>query len=200
MPSDSWLQLLVYRKDLFAKAGLPAPDTYAKLVKSAKTLKKTGLQEGASVATDPADVFTQQSFESIALANNCQLVNSSAKVTLDSPACQDAFSLYDTLGRTYGVTGTQTVDSTRSTYFAGQSAMVVWSTFLLDELAGLRNDALPSCPAVRPRQEVPLRQQRCGHRALRPGQQDAGPVRRGRVLDGHQDRQHHRCEEVASST
>ena len=24
--------------------------------------------------------------------------------------------------------------------------MIIWSTFLLDELAGLRNDALPSCP------------------------------------------------------
>ena len=24
--------------------------------------------------------------------------------------------------------------------------MIIWSSFLLDELAGLRNDALPSCP------------------------------------------------------
>ena len=28
VPSDGWGQLLVYRKDLFAAAGLPAPDTY----------------------------------------------------------------------------------------------------------------------------------------------------------------------------
>jgi multiple sugar transport system substrate-binding protein len=34
----------------------------------------------------------------------------------------------------------------RAAYFAGQSAMAIWSTFLLDELAGLRNDAMPSCP------------------------------------------------------
>jgi multiple sugar transport system substrate-binding protein len=146
VPSDAWLQLLVYRKDLFAKAGLPAPDTYKNLENAAKDLKKSGLQEGVSVATDPSDAFTQQSFESIALANNCQLVNSRAQITMDSPACQAAFSLYDKLGKTYGVTGTQTVDSTRATYFAGQSGMVLWSTFLLDELAGLRNDALPSCP------------------------------------------------------
>jgi multiple sugar transport system substrate-binding protein len=44
------------------------------------------------------------------------------------------------------VPGAQDVDSVRAAYFAGQSAMVVWSTFLLDEMAGLRNDALPSCP------------------------------------------------------
>ena len=42
--------------------------------------------------------------------------------------------------------GAQDVDTTRATYFAGKAAMVVWSSFLLDELAGLRNDALPTCP------------------------------------------------------
>ena len=38
------------------------------------------------------------------------------------------------------------MDTTRATYFAGKAAMMVWSPFLLDELAGLRNDALPTCP------------------------------------------------------
>lgn len=145
VPSDAWLQILVYRKDLLAKAGLPVPDTYPKLLKAAQTLK-TPSRSGISVATDPSDVFTQQSFEDLALANNCQLVDGGGKVTLDSPACQDTFGVYNKLGNTYGAPGTQTVDSTRATYFAGKSGMVLWSTFLLDELAGLRNDALPSCP------------------------------------------------------
>src|SRR6185312_460450 len=33
--------------------------------------------------------------------------------------------------------------------FAGKAAMTVWSSFILDEMAGLRNDALPSCPQCR---------------------------------------------------
>ena len=37
--------------------------------------------------------------------------------------------------------GNQDADTTRATYFAGDAAMVIWSSFLLDELAGLRNDA-----------------------------------------------------------
>ena len=37
--------------------------------------------------------------------------------------------------------GNQDADTTRATYFAGNAAMVIWSSFLLDELAGLRNDA-----------------------------------------------------------
>ena len=40
------------------------------------------------------------------------------------------------------------MDTTRATYFAGSAAMVVWSPFLLDEMAGLRNDALPTATSA----------------------------------------------------
>ncbi|MFE9506304.1 ABC transporter substrate-binding protein [Streptomyces anthocyanicus] len=145
VPSDAWLQLLVYRKDQFGQKSLPAPTTYAKALAAAKALTTEG-HDGISAATDPSDAFTSQSFESLALANDCQLVDDRHEVALDSPRCQEAFRTYDRLARTYGAPGTQTVDSTRATYFAGRSSMVVWSSFLLDELAGLRKDALPSCP------------------------------------------------------
>ncbi|MEJ8633056.1 MULTISPECIES: ABC transporter substrate-binding protein [Streptomyces] len=148
VPSDAWLQLLVYRKDLLAQAGLPVPDTYTKLLQAAKGLDTKG-RDGISVATDPGDVFTQQSFENLALANGCRLVDEQGEVRLDSPACKTSFDLYDKLGRTYGAPGTQSVDSTRASYFSGTSSMIVWSSFLLDELAGLRNDALPSCSACK---------------------------------------------------
>jgi multiple sugar transport system substrate-binding protein len=144
VPSDSWQQILVYRKDLFAKAHLPVPDTYDAIVNAAKTLDK-GSVSGISLATDPKDVFTQQSFEDLAVANNCQMVTSDAKVALDSPQCRKAFTAYKQLAAT-GPDGTQTVDTTRATYQAGQSAMVVWSTYLLNSLAGLRDDVLPNCP------------------------------------------------------
>jgi multiple sugar transport system substrate-binding protein len=145
VPSDAWLQILVYRKDLFAKAGLPAPDSYAAMLQAAKALNGGGTS-GMSLATDPSDVFTQQSFEDLALANDCELVGDDGAVGLGSPRCAETFATYRQLSADYGAPGTQTVDTTRATYFAGRSAMVVWSTFLLDELAGLRNDALPNCP------------------------------------------------------
>lgn len=42
VPSDAWLQLVVYRKDLFAKAGLKAPDSYASALKAAAALDSNG--------------------------------------------------------------------------------------------------------------------------------------------------------------
>ncbi|MUL41788.1 extracellular solute-binding protein [Streptomonospora sp. PA3] len=145
VPSSAWTQLIVYRKDLFEEAGLAAPTSYARLEKAARTLEGPGMN-GISLATDPGDAFTQQSFEYLALANGCELATPSGEVALDSPRCRRTFSFYGDLATRYSASGSQTVDSTRATYFAGRSAMVVWSSFILDELAGLRDDALPSCP------------------------------------------------------
>ncbi|MGO4533866.1 ABC transporter substrate-binding protein [Leifsonia sp. 2MCAF36] len=144
VPDSAYAQILVYRKDLFEKAGLKPPTTYADLEKAAKTLT-SGSDYGITLATDPADVFTSQTFESLALGNDCQLVDSSGKVGLDSSACKTTWDLYGSLAQHYSPQGTQTVDTTRATYFAGQAAMVDWSTYILDELGGLRNDALPTC-------------------------------------------------------
>ncbi|MFC4147887.1 ABC transporter substrate-binding protein [Micromonospora mangrovi] len=144
VPSDGWGQLLVYRKDLFAAAGLPAPDTYDRIAAAAAKLN-TGGVAGITAATAPGDVFTQQTFEHLALANNCQLTDDSGAVKLDSPECVEAFRFYGDLVRNHSVKGAQDVDTTRATYFAGKAAMVIWSPFILDELAGLRNDARPTC-------------------------------------------------------
>lgn len=144
VPSDGWGQLLVYRKDLFDAAGLAAPDTYEKITTAAAALNKGGVA-GITAATSP-EVFTQQTFEYLAMANNCQLTDSGGSVKLNSPECVEAFRFYGELMNKYSVKGAQDVDTTRATYFAGKAAMIIWSSFLLDELAGLRNDARPTCP------------------------------------------------------
>ncbi|WP_294564891.1 ABC transporter substrate-binding protein [uncultured Arthrobacter sp.] len=145
VPSDAFAQLLYYRKDLFEEEGLDAPDSYEAIEAAAKALDAEGMA-GIVAATAPADSFTQQTFEQIALANGCELVDSEGEVTLDSSQCEDAFSFYGNLIRDYSVPGNQDADTTRASYFAGEAAMTVWSSFMLDELAGLRNDALPTCP------------------------------------------------------
>ena len=148
VPSDSFAQVLVYRKDLFEKAGLPVPDTFDTIDRAAAALQKNGMA-GITAATVGNDVFTEQTFEDFALANGCQLVDANGTATLNSKPCVDTFTFYTNLIKQHSVPGTQDVDTTRATYFAGKAAMVVWSSYILDEMAGLRNDALPTCPECR---------------------------------------------------
>ena len=145
VPSESWVQLLVYRKDLFDAAGLAAPETYDDVLAAAEALDSGDVAGfiGANVA---GDAFTEQTFEEIGLGNGCELVDDEGEVTFDSDACVEAMEFYGQLLTDYSVTGAQDVDTTRASYFAGQGAMLIWSSFILDELAGLRADAAPTCP------------------------------------------------------
>jgi multiple sugar transport system substrate-binding protein len=145
VPSDGWGQLLIYRKDLFDKAGLDAPKSLDDVMAAAEKLNGDGMA-GITLGTAPGDGFTHETFEHVALAQGCQLVDDGGKVTIDSPECVEAFRWYGDIAGKYSVKGNQDVDSTRGTYFAGRAAMMFWSPFLLDGMAGLRNDTRPSCP------------------------------------------------------
>ncbi len=145
VPSESWLQMLYYRTDLFEAAGLDAPDTYDKILEAAQTLDTSDLA-GFVGATAPGDAFTEQTFEQVALGNDCQLVDADGEVQIDSDQCVESFDFYGDLITNYSVPGAQDVDTTRATYFAGDAAMFIWSSFVLDEMAGLREDAKPTCP------------------------------------------------------
>ncbi len=145
VPSDGWGQLLLYRKDLFDKEGIAAPKSLEDVRAAAQRLNGDG-RVGITLATAPGDGFTAETFEHIALAQGCQLVDDGGNVTIDSPQCVEAFRLYGELAGKYSVKGNQDVDSTRGTYFAGRAAMMFWSPFLLDGMAGLRDDTKPSCP------------------------------------------------------
>ena len=147
VPSDGWGQLLIYRKDLFTRAGLRAPRTLADVRRAARRLQSDKLA-GITLGTAPIP-FTAETFEHVALAAGCELLDDGGDLSLTSPECRYAFKLYIELARSYSVDGSQDVDSTRDTYFAGRAAMIFWSPFLLDAMAGLRDDALPSCPQCR---------------------------------------------------
>jgi multiple sugar transport system substrate-binding protein len=144
VPSDGWGQLLIYRRDLFDRAGLAAPQSLAEIRRAARKLNRRGLA-GITLGTAP-DGFTAETFEHVALAAGCQLVDDAGNVALTSPPCLDAFARYVELARDLSPGGTQDVDTTRDTYFSGRAAMIMWSPFLLDAMAGLRDDAKPNCP------------------------------------------------------
>jgi multiple sugar transport system substrate-binding protein len=145
VPSEAWAQMLIYRKDLFDDAGLEEPASFDAILAAAQELDGNKMA-GFVGATAPGDAFTAQTFEHIALGNGCELVDEEGEVQLDSSECVAAFEFYGDLTDSYSVPGAQDVDTTRASYFAGKAAMFIWSTFVLDEMAGLRNDAKPNCP------------------------------------------------------
>ena len=148
VPSESWTQLLIYRQDLFDEAGLEAPTSYDAILAAAAELDSPEVAGfvGANIA---GDAFTAQTFEHLALGNDCELVDDDGEVGLDSEECAESLAFYGELIQDYSVSGGQDVDTTRASYFAGQAAMTIWSTFILDEMAGLRDDAKPNCPPCR---------------------------------------------------
>jgi multiple sugar transport system substrate-binding protein len=145
VPSDSWAQLLVYRRDLFEAAGLEPPTTYDTILAAAEELN-TDDQAGIVLATGNDLTFVQQTFEYFAVANDCDVIDADGSVTIASEQCVETASFYTDLVNNGSVSGAQDADTTRAAYFAGEAAMLVWSSFILDELAGLRDDALPTCP------------------------------------------------------
>ncbi len=146
VPSDGWGQLLIYRKDVFDEAGLEAPQTLDDVRNAAEQLNGKDNMVGITLATAAGDGFTAETFEHVGLAAGCQMVDDGGEVTFDSPECVEALRWYGDIAKNYSVEGAQDVDSTRGTYFAGRAAMMMWSPFLLDGMAGLRADTKPSCP------------------------------------------------------
>lgn len=147
IPSDGWGQLLLYRSDLFADAALAAPTSYTTILKAAQALHDPDNDfYGFCGATSDNEVFTWQVFEHIALANGASFVAADGTLIANAPEMVEAIEFYSTLMQTAGQPHEDWYwQQTREAYMAGQCAMVIWSPFILDELAGLRDSALPSC-------------------------------------------------------
>lgn len=143
VPSDAFPILIFYRTDLFEEAGLPAPETYEDLMNAAQTLDSD--EVAGFVAGDAPVYYTQQDFELVALANDCELVNDEGEIVIDSPQCVEAFDFYGTLVRDYSVPGAMDTTTTRAVYSAGDAAITIWASFYLDELAGLVDDIPTTC-------------------------------------------------------
>jgi len=147
IPNDGWGQLLMYRSDLFAAAGLEAPDSYADILAAAAALHDpdNGMI-GFCGPNAPDQQFTWQTFEHVALANGASFVDADGNITWESPEMIEAMEFYNELMGNYGPGEAGWFwDQTRATYLAGGCAMNIWSPFILDEMAGLRDSAYPSC-------------------------------------------------------
>ena len=143
VPVDGWTQMLVYRADLFAEAGLEPPNTYANVLAAVEKLHNPPGMYGFVAATKVDENFMSQVLEHVFLANGVSPVGPDGIQPLDEGATIEVLEFYKAIAEA-SPPGDLYWDQSRTLYFSGNAAMIIWSPFILDELAGLRDSAPPT--------------------------------------------------------
>ncbi|WP_153770743.1 extracellular solute-binding protein [Labrenzia sp. CE80] len=143
VPVDGWTQMVVYRKDLFEANGLEAPTTYDAILKAVEKLHNPPEMFGFVAATKIDENFMSQVLEHVLLANGVTPVDDNGFKALDEKKTIEALEFYKAIAKA-SPAGDLYWKQSRELYFAGKAAMIIWSPFILDELAGLRDSAPPT--------------------------------------------------------
>jgi len=143
VPVDGWTQMVVYRKDLFEAAGLAAPTSYAKIEAAIDALHNPPSMYGFVAPNKVDENFMSQVLEHVFLANGVSPVDGNGFAALDEGATTEVLEFYKKIAQA-SPPGELFWKQSREMYFAGKAAMIIWSPFILDELAGLRDSAPPT--------------------------------------------------------
>ena len=143
VPVDGWTQMIVYRKDLFEAAGLEPPTSYANVEAALEALHNPPEMFGFVAATKVDENFMSQVLEHVFLANGVSPVDENGFAPLDEAKTIEVLEFYKKIAEA-SPPGDLFWDQSRTLYFSGNAAMIIWSPFILDELAGLRDSAPPT--------------------------------------------------------
>jgi len=143
VPVDGWTQMIVYRKDLFEANGLAAPTTFANVEAALAALHNPPEMFGFVAATKVDENFMSQVLEHVFLANGVTPVSSDGFAPLDEAKTTEVLEFYKAIVES-SPPGDLYWKQSRELYFSGNAAMIIWSPFILDELAGLRDSAPPT--------------------------------------------------------
>ena len=141
VPVDGWTQMVVYRKDLFKQAGLEPPTSYENITKAVKVLS-SGDMFGFVAATKTDENFMSQVLEHVLLANGVNFVKKGG-TKKQGKALKNSLEFYKVIAKA-SPPGELFWKQSRELYFAGKTPMIIWSPFIMDELAGLRDSAPPT--------------------------------------------------------
>ncbi|WP_296642951.1 ABC transporter substrate-binding protein [Roseinatronobacter sp.] len=143
VPVDGWTQMILYRNDLFEAAGLEAPTSYANVLAAIEALHNPPELYGFVAATKVDENFMSQVLEHVFLANGISPVGPDGFQPLDEAKTIEVLEFYKAIAEA-SPPGDLYWDQSRTLYFSGNAAMIIWSPFILDELAGLRDSAPPT--------------------------------------------------------
>jgi len=143
VPVDGWTQLVVYRKDLFEAQDLNPPNSYANIEAALEKLHNPPSMYGFVAPNKIDEAFMSQVLEHVFLSNGVSPVNQQGLQELDEKATVEVLNFYKKI-QDASPEGELFWKQSREMFFAGQAAMIIWSPFILDELAGLRDSAPPT--------------------------------------------------------
>lgn len=143
VPVDGWTQMIIYRADLFTDMGLAPPTTYANVVAALGKLHNPPSMYGFVSATKVDENFMSQVLEHVFLANGVSPVGPDGFKPLEVGPTTEVLEFYKAISDA-SPAGDLFWKQSRELYFAGQAAMIIWSPFIMDELAGLRDSAPPT--------------------------------------------------------
>jgi multiple sugar transport system substrate-binding protein len=143
VPVDGWTQMIVYRADLFEENGLAPPTTYANVLAAVEALHNPPEMFGFVAATKVDENFMSQVLEHVFLANGVSPVGPDGFQPLEVGPTVEVLDFYKAIVDA-SPEGELFWQQSRELYFAGRAAMIIWSPFILDELAGLRDQAPPT--------------------------------------------------------
>jgi len=140
VPLDAWVQLIYYRKDLFAAAGLEPPTNWSNLLKAAKALNNPPNRWGIAVGSNPERLFTQQGIEHFALSNGARLFDKEGNVVVNAignrTKMTEVLDFYvNDLIKKYGPPGYVNWSECQQYYLTDRVAMAVYATYLLGDIA-----------------------------------------------------------------
>ncbi|WP_404401450.1 ABC transporter substrate-binding protein [Pelagibacterium halotolerans] len=143
VPVDGWTQMVVYRTDLFEEAGLEPPTSYEAIATAIEALHNPPELYGFVAATKVDEAYMSQMLEHVFLANGVSPVHADGSTGFDPEPTIEALEFYKTLAEA-SPPGDLYWQQSRQLYFTGNAAMIIWSPFILDELAGLRDSDPPA--------------------------------------------------------
>ncbi|MHA1226471.1 MAG: ABC transporter substrate-binding protein [Candidatus Hodarchaeales archaeon] len=151
IPIDGWVQGIWYRTDLFDAAGLSPPDSFDHILAAAKALHNTddplNPMYGIVIGTHPKAVYTQQVYEHFALANGARALDKNGKVVLNSDRQKEAMEFYVDLAN-YAPEGFNNWDAANQLYLTNKCAMMVYSTYIADDILGLQDRPWAPLPGL----------------------------------------------------
>ena len=138
VPTDGWLQGIWYRKDLFAAAGLQPPTTWDNILNASRVLNRPSEGfYGIVLGSHPEATYTQQNYECFALSYDVRAFDYfTGEPELDTPEQAVVLDFYIELAD-YTPPHPLTWREANEYYLTGKCAMMMYSTYIIDDILGI---------------------------------------------------------------